>query len=322
MAERTKKQHLVAHFYLKRFCDSNGNVWSYSPDMEPFARIPSETAVQSNFYSPIVEGERYDDLETLLANIESNAAPLWRELLSGAVFEGEKREKVALFLAAQYLRSPSAVRAGAELAALVQHKTSSIIASHKEMNDKLLDEFEAEKGLQLSTEEREKLRQFVLGAENYQLDVLQSAGLPILGGMGNLANIFSQMKWLVGKSKNQHLITSDNPVVRVCDPATIHPIYGEGGFANKTVRVTFPLSPTHMLEMNWAGRNHNKPVEIPKSLAREFNVARAVNAEKYVFANQRDGGIKNLCDKRITKEKNPIAVSGPDDPKINIKRKL
>jgi Protein of unknown function (DUF4238) len=323
MAQRTKKQHVVPRFYLTRFCDADGMVWTYAAKIDAIARKPEATAIETNFYSPVVVGnERFDEIETLLARIEGDAAPLWEEVLAGKVMAGEGREKIALFLAAQYLRSPATIAAGAELAAYFMHHTAQFLVSSKEVHDKSVDDYEAETGKAISPEEREKIRDFLKDPKKYYINVLRAAGLPMLGSIGHLADTFNNMKWLIGRSNDQHLITSDSPVVRTSDPKTHGQIYGDGAFANKTVRVTFPLSPERILEMSWQGSERERVVEMPKKMAREMNGLRAANAERFLYANQKDGGIAKLCDKWLGRQRKQKIVAGVDTPKIVVKRKL
>ncbi|AZL58800.1 DUF4238 domain-containing protein [Tabrizicola piscis] len=323
MTSRTKKQHVVPRFYLNKFCDPGGLVWTYSSGNNPRADKPEATAVETNFYSPIGgTGERFDEVEKLLGAIEGNAAPLWDKLTEGKVFKGEEREHIALFLAAQYLRSPSVVGAGAEMMAHLAHHTAQLIASDQEVHEQSVDRYEEATGDVISPEEREKMRTFLNDPSNFSISVLRSAGLPMLGGIGNLANIFLNMKWVVGRSKDQHLITSDSPVTRVSDPATHRPFYGDGAFANKTVRVSFPLTPTRIVELTWQGEERERVVEIPKRMAREMNGLRAAQAERFVYASLNDDGIVRLCDKWLDREKRPKIVTSSDVPSINVKRKL
>lgn len=323
MSSRTKKQHIVPRFYLSKFCDQDGLVWTYSGGDKPRGDIPEATAVETNFYSPIgADGERFDEAEKLLAEIEGNAAPLWDNLCAGKVLVGEEREHIALFLAAQYLRSPSTVRAGAEMMASLVHHTAQFITANKEAHNQSVDKYEDETGNKISPEEREKMREFMSDPNNFSINVLRSAGLPMLGGIGNLANIFLHMKWVVGRSKDQHLVTSDSPATRVSDPKTHSPVYGDGAFANKTVRVSFPLTPSRIIELTWQGEERERVVEIPKTMAREMNGIRAAQAERFVYSSESDFGIAKLCKKWLEQEKPPKIVTGNDSPSIQVKRKL
>lgn len=323
MSSRTKKQHVVPRFYLNKFCDPDGLVWTYSGRNKPHGDKPEATAIETNFYSPIdADGERFDEAEKLLGTIEGNAAPLWDDLCEGKVFEGEARDHIALFLAAQYLRSPSTIRAGAEMMASVAHHTARFIVGNKKAHEQSVDSYEEKTGNKISPEDRDKMREFLSDSNNYSIKVLRSAGLPMLGTMGNLAKIFLNMKWVVGRSKDQHLITSDSPVTRISDPATHSSVYGDGAFSNKTVRVNFPLTPTRIIELTWKGEERERVVEMPKIMAREMNGVRAAHAERFVYASKCDYGIAKLCDKWLAREKPPKIVVGSDTPSIQVKRKL
>lgn|GEM_PF-1571801 len=320
---RTKKQHVVPRFYLNKFADDNGNVWTYSGDSAPRPDKPEATAVESNIYTPAdADGERFDDAEKILGLLESNAAPLWDDLCEGRVFGGGKRDHIALFMAAQYLRSPSVIRAGAEMAGSMIHHTQKFMASDKDAHERSMKKYEAETGISYSPEEREKIREFILEPKRYSIDVLRSAGLGMLGSTAELAELFINMNWVVAHSEDQHLITSDSPVTRRSDPATHHPAYGDGAFMNKTVRVQFPLSPRRIIEMSWSGQERERVVELPKKLAKVANGVRAASAERFVYGSKRDQGIEKLSKKWLSKPKTPKIWTSDGMPEINVKRKL
>ncbi|MEM9797362.1 MAG: DUF4238 domain-containing protein [Pseudomonadota bacterium] len=313
----------MPRFYLQKFCDVDGLVWTYSDKNEPRADKPEATAVESNFYSPVrADGERFDEAEKLLGIFESNAAPLWECLCSGTVLTDEEREKVTLFLAAQYLRSPSSVRAGAEIMASFASKAVDLITKDDEAYHQYLADYEERTGNATSPEMRAEARKLIGNPKNLSMSVLRAAGLPILGGIPKLADIFLNMNWIVGRSRDQHLITSDCPVTRVSDPRTHSRIYGDGAFANKTVRVTFPLTPTRIVELTWKGNQREGVVEIPRKMAKELNSIRAAQAERFVYASKNDTGIVKLCKKWLEPEKRARIVMGRDTPAIDVKRKL
>ncbi len=311
MTKRTKRQHIVPRFYLSRFCNEGGMVWTYGAGKEPMARKPEDTAVETNFYSPIDKDEkRFDDAERVLAMIEGAAAPLWEEVMAGKVMKGKAREDFSLFLAAQFLRSPAAIGAGAQMAGLwVHHNLKMHLARKPETDD-------------TKSVADEDIREILKDPSNYKIDVLREAGLPMLGGIETLAGVFLDMTWIVGRSKDQHLITSDSPVTRTSDPRTHHPSYGDAGFVNKTVRVEFPLAADRILQLFWGSGERERIVEIPKWMAREMNGVRAVHAERFLYANRRDFGIQRLCNKWLGRERKPTVTAGPNDPVIDVKRKL
>lgn len=323
MEQRTKKQHLVPRFYLERFRDPDGFVWTYANGKKPFGRIPLETGVETNFYSPIGEdGERIDDAELLLSEIENAAAPHWDSLLDGEVMKGLGRDNIAIFVAAQYLRSPASVSAAAELSAHLFQQIGRFTAMHKEAHEDSMDKFDAHTGQTTSPEQRESMRNFILDTDSYHLDVSRYAGISVLNSIETIAEHLLNMRWVVGRSKGQHLITSDCPVSRVTDPNTHSPLRGDGGFRNKTVRINLPLSSKHMLEMNWGGEEREGVVDIPRQMAREMNRLRAVKAERFVFAHRRDDGIEKLCNKWLFTDNAPRIQTNQKSAEIRVKRKV
>jgi hypothetical protein len=323
MAKRTKKQHLVPRFYLEGFKDLGGFVWTYANGNPPIGRKPDATAVETNFYSPLKEdGSRFDGAELLLGEIESAAAPLWEDLKKGRVLDGAERENIAFFVAAQYLRSPSSVNTAAELSAQFFQIVGQFTTQNKEYHETTMDQFDAENGKTTSEEDRERMRQFMSDTDNYQVNVTREAGLPVLGSIESIADHLLNMSWVVGRSYDQHLITSDSPVTRISDPATQSPLRGDGGFRNKTVRVHFPLTPDHMLEMCWGGEERDRVVAIPKQMAREMNRLRAVHAERFVYAKQSDRGIEKLCNKWLSSDIAPRIQTNRQTARVEVKRKL
>lgn len=323
MSQRTKKQHYVPRFYLDKFADADGFIWNYGVDGVVSPRKATDTAVETNFYSPAdAEGKRFDEGEAMLAEIESSAAPLWETVVSGDVVEGGDREIFSMFLAAQYLRSPSMVRAGAEMAGMLASHTAQVLTANKASSDKMFDEIDASEDTFTSEEEREKLRRFFRDPNNITVNVLKSAGLPVLGSIEPIASMICHMKWVVGRSRSQHIVTSDCPVTRVSDPSTYHPVYGDGGFANKSVRIQFPLDPSHVLEAAWKGTERDRIADIPKKMAREINSRRAYFAENYLYSSVEDQGIQKLSAKYLSASKSPLIKPGQPTSKVNVKRKL
>lgn len=205
---------------------------------------------------------------------------------------------------------------------LLAHQMARLIATNKHAHNQSINEYELEIGEKVPPEERERMREFMKNPNNFSVDVQRSAGLPVLGGMGNLADIFLSMKWVVGRSKDQHLITSDSPVTRISDPTTYHTVYGDGAFVNRTVRISFPLTPTRLIELTWRGEERERVVEVPRAMARRFNGIRAAQAERFVYASKRDPGITKLCRKWLGREKPTKIALGNDKPSIQVKRKL
>ena len=102
------------------------------------------------------------------------------------------------------------------------------------------------------------------------------------------------MNWSLIEPKIGYFITSDNPVVRRVDPKTVSPIYGDNGFLNNTVDVTFPLTPKLMLVAAW---HENLPQQgiCGKDHVVAGNANRALYSERYLYAHIFDKRIKRLA---------------------------
>ena len=100
-------------------------------------------------------------------------------------------------------------------------------------------------------EERESLFNFSREKSNYTIAVDRKAGLRGMIVADTLTDIFFKTKWIVIECTDQHLITSDSPVVRITPREYHSPVYGDGGFLHKYAFVTLPLAPTKLMELGW-----------------------------------------------------------------------
>ena len=91
------RNHIIPRFYLRYFCDSGGEVWTYGRQDVPIRQRPKNTAVEKGVYSQQYENQ--------LKRSEGTAATLWEDLLQGKVPTGKKREVFSRFLADMRVRS-------------------------------------------------------------------------------------------------------------------------------------------------------------------------------------------------------------------------
>ena len=86
-----------------------GHVWTYDKQSGGVrSSIPEETGFETHFYSVEKDdGTKDTTIEKFLADVESNAAPIYRDLLQDKIPEGQPKVDFANFLAAMYARTPS-----------------------------------------------------------------------------------------------------------------------------------------------------------------------------------------------------------------------
>lgn len=293
---RKKRQHYVPKFYLEYFTDADGKVWTYdTANGDVRSGTPQNTAVETNFYSIKDEsGEYVDALEDWLADVEGKAAPLYPKLLRGEILADQEKADFSVFLSSLYTRSPAMVHANAELLGKMVQHVSDVVLQDRERFERVMDKVDAEAGKTTPPHKRDEAFAFARDKSRYVVEVDRKRGLQGMGATDKVTDILFRMNWIVVGCQDQHLITSDSPVVRVTPPDGYHPIYGDGGFFNKRVFVTVPLTPSMMLELSWA--DHPGPGIYPadKQRGRLYNRQRARFSERYLYASRRDAGIKAL----------------------------
>lgn len=321
---RPKRHHYVPRFYLQNFVDTNGRVWTYdNATGGVFASLPSETALETNLYSVEDEdGALRDDIEHLLSGIESKAAALYPRVLRGETLTGQDKADFAVFLSTLYTRSPAMMNAYAEMSGYFAQQLMDLALSDRRVFETSMDKYDRAKGKTTSAEERDRFFEFARDKSRYTLDVDKKRGLGALAISDRLTEMFFDMSWFVFESPDQHIITSDNPLVRVNPEDSVSPIYGDGGFMNKRSQVTLPLSPTRVLGLCWDLDPRPGVHPIPKVQGRVFNRQRAHFSERYLYASLRDGGISALGQKHREPGQR-MWMSGMEEmAKVNLRRGL
>ncbi len=104
---RPKRHHYLPKFYLDGFT-TNGLVALYDRERKEFRRqAPKNTALENSFYSAQTDsGERFDDVETAFALLESDAKPIVDRLEDGFSISQDERDVIAMFAAAFFVRTP------------------------------------------------------------------------------------------------------------------------------------------------------------------------------------------------------------------------
>ncbi len=319
---RTKRQHYVPRFYLAYFADAEGMVWTYDTERnEVRAGTPENTAVETNFYSVRDEADEYvDALEEWLSGVEDKAAPLYPKVLKGELLDGQEKADFSVFLSSLYTRSPAMFRAISELTGIVAQEVTGIALSERKRFEHSMDKFDAEEGKTTAPEERDVIFEFL--NDKYVLEVDRKMGLKGMGATDRLTDIFFRMNWMVVECQRQHLITSDNPVVRLTPYEDYHPISGDGAFSNKRTYVTVPLTPSKLLELGWTDQPRPGLYEADRQRGRLYNRQRAHFSERCLYASQRDAGIQALGQKHKTPGVR-FAASGMDRlAPVEVKRRL
>jgi hypothetical protein len=292
-----KRHHYSPVLYLRNFVGDApaGHVWTYDKQGGASrSSRPEETGFETHFHSVEKDDGTMDTtIEKFLADVESKAAPVYRDLLSGKLPEDQAKADFSNFVAAMYARSPSMRRMFGEM----KSRALQIRCYAYGSNDRAFEAFLKRSGVgrpPLDEKGKERLRQALIDPSQFEIAVSRESTLRCLGVMDKLAPMFFDMGWTLVHPAHGYFITSDNAVTKAVNPKTVSPFYGDGGFVNKTVEVTFPLSPKLMLLMTWAERPRPH-LAARREAAEGWNRARASHAERFLYAHIHDKRIIHLA---------------------------
>ena len=295
-----KAQHTVPRLHLQHFAGvkPEGQVWTYdSQSGRNWSKIPEETGTETHFYSLQREDGTHDTrIEDMLSAIESRAAPVYEGLLNGVIPKPNTQARVyfAEFVAMLYARTSAMRRINAEVYSHGIQAQSYAYAENARAFDKLIRDIEKDRGESITPEVKEQIRRSMLDPSGNEIEIPKRLTLNALGVADKLSPIFYNMKWSLALPEEGFFITSDNPVVRQVDPATRHPVMGDGGFMNMTAEVSFPLSTRLMLITSWdkAARDFGL---FEKAHVDGLNEIRAASADRFLYAHVNASWITDLA---------------------------
>lgn len=296
---KPKRQHFIPKMHLKHFSgnDPQGHVWTYDAEMNSVrSSIPDETAVQTHFYSvEMPDGTMDTQVEKYLSGIESNATPVYLALLRGELLgHDQQKADFSTFLALMLTRTPAMRRMYGEIHSRGLQITNFAYGSHDKAFAGLMKRYEAAEKVTLSDDLKEKVRASLLDPSDYVIEIPKETTLRVLAIADKLAPIFVEMNWSLIIPRHGFFISSDNPLVRIVDPKTHHPLYGDHGFLNKTVQVTFPLSPKCMLVMTWMTPNANIRY-VERAVVDQKNRITAFHSDRYLYSHVHHKHIRALA---------------------------
>ncbi len=312
MKQRTKRQHFVPRFYLNNFCDSDGYIWTHDSRRGEVRRTtPENTGFETNIYSPEVEdGKRFDEIEEVLAKIESAAAPLMTRLLKQEMLDADEKATMSYFLASMHVRSPAQIRQFATLAGDMVNWVASHHAE-RELNSKL------KRG---DDTELEELMLDLLGRkDSLEMHIDRRTGLMGFLHLESFSKLIEQMTWSFEISQDEELITSDNSVFWVASDKIPKSPYGFG-LGHKLAVIPFPLSPELMLRID---HNNPRPWQnhlLDKRNAKLSNRMRAQHKDHCLYYRTHHEGLNRLG----MKYAKPVQQlnSGHLGPEVSVMRKL
>jgi hypothetical protein len=282
MTTGPRRQHWVPQFYLRYFIAPDSNpkqeqVWIlHRQNGEPQLTSIKNIALEKHLYSPkLADGTRDHRLENKLCALEGTLAAIWPKFATDFINLSSKshRQKIALFLAVQFLRHPE--RRDASLA----------------IRQKII---EAVRRKPVDVDGNPAIREVHIGSRNIPFDVSQWKEYEISKQESTVASwrklieldavptaeMLMKKRWSVVFIENPLFVTSDFPVY------VVQPDLKRFQIGGKTAMILFPISPTRMLCMDDLDEPGDQYYPISDSEADTYNLYTWINTESFMISSR------------------------------------
>lgn len=291
MEQKTKKQHVVPHFYLSYF-STNPEALRAARRIWVFDKINgtvrqdliNNVAQQRYFYDlPPAEGDSTADhdvqvAEKFLARFESMAMPILERVASnmemGRPVDDVDRWDVAQYLALQTLRT---FQTRDHLGAMYA-KLAETLAADARQDD-------------ASSEVQEEA--YRLGSDKVALQSLHVRMLLNADYLKHAAATLLPHIWTLGiNNTGTDLWTSDAPLIRI--PHRLSADGSHAGFTAEGIELVFPVGPNRalvLLENTWFFDRawcHDHTCRLGEADIRRYNEMQAIQCNRQVFSPQGD----------------------------------
>jgi hypothetical protein len=296
MKQIRKRHHYIPEFYLKGFtAPSSSLLWMYQKKINDIKTIsPHNAAVISFYYSfKNDKGDMdHDTIENLMAEIEGEAAPIFKKIINKQILNESERRTFALFLSFIIVRVPNfrnnIEKSGAEKIKIMMKD----IASNEDRFHLMFNDYLDRTG-EIINIPFDELRNFALDESRYKISIKPIFSLALgLDIAMKLSNIIYNMKWDFLLGTNEHdFLTSDNPLV-IHNPAdhTGKPV----GFLMKDIELSFPITNNIALLAYWSDDNFIRYRHPQTKGIKDINCRTVINARRFIFASKKLEGIKKL----------------------------
>jgi len=306
--------HTTQRFHLAQFAGDQpkGHVWVYNKTTgRTRSDIPESISVENNFYSIERDNGTWDTrLDDWITGVEGAATRVYKELLGHEIPPySQKKYDFALYLAVSYARTRTQQRVSTDFYGKMFQTATYAYGANDELFAAAIKDYETKHAKVLTPERREEFRDLLLNpAGKVTVSVSKDVAFWTWGVIEKLTPIFLEMEWSIVEPEHGYFITSDNPLLRQVAKGTVDSAYGDGGFMNKTVNVTFPLSPKKMLLLSH--KKYPRSIwETPRQFVEAINHARASHCEHELYAHIQHKEIAKMAE-RYKNERPAMELSG------------
>ena len=214
--QRTKNQHYVPQFLLRRFGDENGRINVFDKHTQKaFVSSTRNVASENGFYDLKV-GDIQISLESLMCEVENSALGLLNGIVEAETISHlspDDRFKIAFFMAFQMLRTRASLEALFQMEAGLRRTGPSKGITPETMPGLFMND--------------EQIKQMSL----MNLKMAQ-----------DIAPEFLNKDWMLYRDRGCRFLVSDNPVVRK-NHYPEDPLMSNNGLACEGIQIYIPLSP-------------------------------------------------------------------------------
>lgn len=282
---RRQRHHVVPRLHLRGFADGNGRITQLDLDTGHRREVSvTDAAVIKNFYTVVLpDGTVTDAWERWLSEVENEIAPALRRVIDMPTFhvEDEDRERLARWVALQYLRGPDNRRQMTEIAALT-------LKAQVGMGGLAYLQFAMSQGLgrEVSMAQAERVWNDIHSSAGPEVVVDGEEHLQVLTRTYERATAMVHARsWTRVAFTRKRLTASDVPVTLVPGDA-----YDERGLAG-AIAIAVPLDRRTLLWLEQPGE-HGPKVDRDRDPAALFanahNHAAVLSAERFLYFHPSD----------------------------------
>lgn len=295
-----KRQHFLPRFYLDGFT-RDGLLAVFDRDQnEVRIQKPESTGVIGHFYTVEDEqGRKRFELEQVLSEIESKAAPIIKKLAAQEGISDDERSEMAMFVALGMCRTPDLVDSIKEMNGQIIKRMATVMFSDVNRVKAMLrdkpDSLTSEEALEADA----KAMVEFAASDAYKVETHHGWALSMAMTMfTTIAPILAGRDWLVvhRNCEKRSFVTSDAPLVLTKVMPRKDKIWGIG-FANTDALVLFPLTQSCALLIfgNDGGFVHKT---VSQDSVKHFNLMVADRCQRFVVG--RDETLVRSLAKRLS----------------------
>jgi len=278
-----KRHHYLPQFYIDAFCRS-GKIWVYDRQKDQFRQqTPPNTAVIGHYYSIAApDGEKDTELESVLAQVESEAKPIIAKVSDGRRISDQEKANLAYFIAWLYARVPEFQATYEDLSEELYKKILRQAFATVEETQRLVESHPALKDHPITISAK-RLHEFVQGGD-YEIKTHRNLSLMMsIETAQDLWNYFVQMNWVFCRAEaGSHYITTDTPVCLIPPVVKPGPAWMGTGLLTPGAAKLVPLTSNTALLMGDRGtRMVHRATEAWR--VRDGNLALAVRCHRYLL---------------------------------------